>query len=285
MGPSNQPTKLDAIARVPARLSKCAPKSFFHVLYDRLLNSRLGRQLPGRGAIASVVLRGNAAPFFARLGTTDWMVLDEIYLLGGYNCVAHGVRTPIRRVLDLGANVGFSVRKWHELFPDAEIVGVEPDGENLRLCEMNCRCLGKKFRATQALAGAVAGFAALDYNHGAWGIRKAVSEACKPGAAKVPVMSVPQILAETGWGDGVGFLKCDIEGSEWEVFANCRSWIHQVAHLLIELHGADPLQRFRRLLSENGADFEELACSQGDNYAVLFLARRLRLSATEPLSP
>jgi hypothetical protein len=36
--------------------------------------------------------------------------------------------------------------------------------------------------------------------------------------------------------DRIDLLKCDIEGSEAELFANCAPWIDRVRNLVIEVH-------------------------------------------------
>ncbi len=42
----------------------------------------------------------------------------------------------------------------------------------------------------------------------------------------------------------IDLLKCDIEGAEQEVFADCASWLHRVRNLVIELHEPYLADRF-----------------------------------------
>jgi FkbM family methyltransferase len=261
--------KLNSIRRIPMRVFRCSPISALPTIYDRLLNSRVGQKLPFRGKVARVRMRGHKVPFYLRVGTTDWLVLDELYILGDYDRLRQINLGQVRRVMDLGANVGYSARLWDELFPAAEVLAIEPDGENLRLCNLNCEQMRPRFQALQAFAGSSPGFATLDRTKGEWGIRKTALHGSGP---TVRVMSIPQIMNDVGW-SSVDLLKCDIEGSEWEVFAECKSWIEKVRYLLIELHGPSSLEHFRNLLKHSGVDLKISVWQSEENHALLFLSR------------
>ena len=44
------------------------------------------------------------------------------------------------------------------------------------------------------------------------------------------------LLARAGFTGEVDLLKCDIEGTEKELFAGCAPWIGRVRHLAVETH-------------------------------------------------
>jgi hypothetical protein len=56
--------------------------------------------------------------------------------------------------------------------------------------------------------------------------------------------------------DRIGILKCDIEGAEAEVFADCRSWIQRVDAMSVECH-ADmmPTEALLDAVAANGGRF------------------------------
>src|SRR5690349_10876576 len=94
-------------------------------LYDRALNSRPGKWLPLRGRTRAVRVVGHERPFLLRLGATDWQVLEELVLHRGYEILRGRDLGAVRHIVDLGANVGLSVRLWQEQYPGARVVAVE----------------------------------------------------------------------------------------------------------------------------------------------------------------
>src|SRR5258705_8638429 len=105
-------------------------------LYNRALNRPTGRILPGRGRIRPVRVAALDQPLYIRLGTTDWLVLEELYLDDGYGAVLRNL-PDARQIIDLGSNIGLSVRLWQKHYPHAHIVAVEPDDDNFNICRMN----------------------------------------------------------------------------------------------------------------------------------------------------
>jgi FkbM family methyltransferase len=208
-----------------------------------------------------------------RLGSTDWLVLEEVFIQGEYAPLAHSKLTDIRQIVDLGANVGITIRLWQHLFPDARIIAVEPDIQNLAVCERNVAAgpAPARVRLVHACVGAAAGMTYLDHTAGEWGVR--MSNTRTDGTASVPVMTLPQILHESGAAQQIDLLKCDIEGGEEQLFADCAGWLGRVESIVIELHGAYSPQRFLADIDRGGGGFaHEIVYSTGD-IAVLVLRR------------
>lgn len=230
--------------------------------------------MPLKRRVVQVRIQGHAIPFYVRLGSTDWMVLDELFITCEYDRILGLQLGPVHRILDLGANVGYSARLWHEFFPEASITCVEPDADNRRICALNAEQFASKFKMIPALVGAASGTAYLDRSCGDWGIRIAEPGAKHSDEQAVPVITMPEILEETNWASGVDFLKCDIEGAEWKIFGDCRHWIGRIQHILIELHGGRSVQEFQEILRSNGADFDHCVWQAGEGYALVFLSRK-----------
>ena len=180
---------------------------------------------------------GDPDPIALRLGTSDFHVLKEVYITGEYAfalpCLL-AVRPEIRTVLDLGANIGLTVRLWGRLFPGCTIVAVEPDAENLELCLANAKPVDATVRGIRSFAGASSRVASLDRSLGAWAYRMADAI----GEDATPVRTVPEIMGIAGLGDAtIDLLKCDIEGTEAELFRGGPAWIARVGAILAEVHG------------------------------------------------
>ena len=63
-------------------------------------------------------------------------MLEEIFIRKVYQVVTEA-DLGVRQIVDLGANVGMTVRLWMQHFPDARIIAVEPDEANLGVCRAN----------------------------------------------------------------------------------------------------------------------------------------------------
>jgi len=193
-----------------------------------------GRRPPLNWALA---LRPRALPdpVYLRVGDSDFQAFDEVFAQSEYARVKQWGLPDDARILDLGANVGLASLYFATLFPKSGLVAVEPDDENCGLIEKNCRRLidAGRLRVVRAFAAASDGVAGLDHSWQAWSFRKVDHVDAQHPAVKC--LSIPTLLSDCGL-DHVDLLKCDIEGSEREVFRDCSAWIGKVRHLIVETH-------------------------------------------------
>jgi FkbM family methyltransferase len=240
-------------------------------VYNRLLRRLPSTRLPGRNRVARIKLRGHQDPFLLRLGTTDWLVLEEIFHKGEYTFVEKHVPRAAR-IVDLGANVGFSLRYWNRLFPKAKILAVEPDPENCRLCLSNAKAAGFEDRLTlvQACVGAHAREVQLVGTE-AWEYRMRDTQLGTRGT--VEVIPFDELLGIHANGRDIDLLKCDIEGAEAELFGHCRAWIERVRNIAIELHPPYSFEEFHANLRRAGAEFELVAQVSTKQFPVVLLRR------------
>ena len=243
-------------------------------IYNRILIHLRGAPLPGRKRIREVrpaSLKGS--PLSVRLASSDWYVLEEIFLNGEYEFVQQNLRN-LRTIVDLGANVGMSVRLWQTLYPQARIVAVEPDADNLAMARRNVlpNSNGQSPMLIQACVAGRAREVSLDRS----GTAYAISMRDDAGAGdKVAALTMPQILERGGISsaDSIDLLKCDIEGAEAEVFADCAGWIDRVKHIAIELHAPYTAEKFLADLRKAGARFRvDQQVSKGDLH-VMYLTK------------
>lgn len=212
-------------------------------LYDRLLNSRPGRILPGRGYVKRLRLRGHERSFHVRLGTSDISVALEIFVRKEYDTVRTMLQEP-KAIVDLGANIGLSIRLWRELFPRARVIAVEPDPVNLGLCRRN-NPGDDAVTLVQACVAARAGRVHLDRSGPPWSYRMTTA-----GLADTESLSMTDLLRRHLPDGPVDLLKCDIEGAECEVFSECAPWIDRVRHLVVEVHTPYSVSAFRSDIGE-----------------------------------
>jgi len=100
-------------------------------------------------------------------------------------------------------------------------------------------------------------------------------------AEAVPAMTLLHVLERAGIAPttSIDLLKCDIEGSEREVFADCASWISRVRNLIIEVHGDYTPDQFMEDLRRAGGRFELYETITDPSHAVLFLVAKSQSAA------
>lgn len=166
-----------------------------------------------------------------RPGTTDICVFKQIFLKQDLNIPALDDFTPAK-VLDLGANIGMSSLYFAARFPDAEVVGVEPDPSNAEMFMQNL----DRYPNVDVVQGAVRGtperVMISDYGRGASGYMTEPASS----AVGVRAITIPELMARHNW-DAIDIVKMDIEGSEKSVFEhNVEAWLPKTRMLFVELH-------------------------------------------------
>jgi FkbM family methyltransferase len=138
---------------------------------------------------------------------------------------------PIRRIVDVGANIGDETFRFRVFHPDAEIVAIEADPDNAAMLRQN---FGGDSRVTVL-------HRALWPNRGTVRIAAGpISQASHVADDGVPVETVtlPELLETYGT---IDVLKIDIEGAERAVFSDPQAsrWLRDVRMLIVECPDAD----------------------------------------------
>jgi len=226
---------------------------FASVMRVRLSESKVGRWITPEPIVVDVNLLSLGPGVRLRSHTTDISVLAEIVFAGSIGRLPPDVGAAT--IIDLGANIGLAYRWFRERYPSADFVCVEPDPGNFEILCANVRAVDDgRTRTVRACIGGHARRARLATTDGEWGFR--MHDVRDEGDANVAVVTLPQVLDDAGI-DRVSILKCDIEGSEAELFSDCGSWIGRVDHMIVECHvdviSSDELMK---TLERNGAHFE-----------------------------
>lgn len=129
-------------------------------------------------------------------------------------------------IIDAGANMGLAIRYWKRFYPDAIVVGIEPDEKIFEVLKRNTSSFGTEVELIHGML--------VDRQDnsfflpdGKQGGRRAYK------GVKVHGVLLSEILREQA---RVSLLKLDIEGSEWAVLDEAREELHRVQHLFIEYH-------------------------------------------------
>jgi FkbM family methyltransferase len=157
-----------------------------------------------------------------RPDTTDEQIFHEVFVKQ-FHVPPEDIRPAT--VLDLGCNIGLTVAHFEQLWPDAEIIGVDLDAENCAVARRNCR----RARILNVAVSATSGSQTYSGEE-AWGFRLDPS-----GDRAVEGRTLDELTDL--FGGGADFVKMDIEGAEWDVVNAPGEWPERVGSLLIEIHG------------------------------------------------
>jgi len=196
-------------------------------------------------------------PVFLRRGNSDFEVFREIFEKGEYATLLGMQLGDKPRILDLGANIGLTAAYFGIQFPGCTVVSVEPDANCCDMIRANCRRMIQERQLTvvQGFVAARDGEALLSRGKGlSWAFHK--TEAGE--GERVTCHSVPTLCRQAGF-DQIDLLKCDIEGTEAELFADCAAWINNVKHLVAEVHGKYSLTDLYAALTAAGWKFRVVA--------------------------
>ena len=237
-------------------------------LYQQILFR--GRRLPGRDAVVGIRVSGDPEPLYLRLGSSDWLVLEQVFHRGEYAPVIAALPSA-DTIVDLGANIGCTVRFWRHHYPSARILAVEPDAGNLALLRRNTG--SQAGRPTEVIAAAVVGIPraiSLQREGGPWNYRIAAAFNAEDAVAAITMDEVVERLGAAS----IDLLKCDIEGTEREVFERCAPWIKRVRTIAIEVHQPLGVPDLISLIAMAGGDFELLTLVKSGGNPLCVLRNR-----------
>jgi len=172
-------------------------------------------------------------PFSYRPGTTDLLVLEQVFLDGEYQ-VEPIAPESIEYIVDLGSNIGVTAMFWAQRYPEALMVLVEPDPDNFKLLKRNTAAFQHRCILINAAVSDRRGVTSFfrsdrEYGHSILKGDDSVSE------IQVKTLSVSDVLRESAF-PRVDLFKMDIEGGESIVMPTIRTWPYAPKYLIAELH-------------------------------------------------
>jgi FkbM family methyltransferase len=195
--------------------------------------------------------------------SSDLDVFCQVWTDEYYRAVAKYMRRWVApdarlRIIDAGANVGFTTLYLKAQFPHARIISLEPEDSNFAQLARNV-AHNNLTDVTPKKAGLWKSRAYLEVGRDLFDKREwsfYVKEAAGPTA--LLGYDVQTLLQEAHW-DGVDLLKMDIEGAERYLFADdvsAMETLRSVRFLAIEIHDGEGLrERIYGYLRQLGFEF------------------------------
>lgn len=160
----------------------------------------------------------------------------RLQVLDGYNDFI--CDNPAPRILDCGANIGVSVLRYKQLFPNAEIVAFEPDPKLNTLLRRNLVTNGAgDVEVVEAAVWSEANSISFICEGTLGGhIASEENEIDSTVKGRHSIVTVPTVPLKEYLERPVDLIKMDIEGAELAVLRSCRDNMDQVSSLIVEVH-------------------------------------------------
>ena len=206
-------------------------------------------------------LRWHNRDVFYRPGTTDPLVIQQVLLKGGRK--AEYYLPPQFKpgvILDIGSNIGASILYFRSRFPDARIVGFEPQPETFSVLEKNVAGLPNVSVLNCGLGAANARISVPteSINFGAFstkGRRRGQSAAST--SVECDIRRLDDVLRELNI-HRVDLIKIDCEGAEADVFAGLSAEILNKCQWIVgELHDVSAFTLLARLAPHFDLDLKK----------------------------
>lgn len=152
--------------------------------------------------------------------------LNEIFIERFYDFPASN-NAPY--ILDCGSNIGLSILFYKLSYPNARVIGFEPDESNFNLLSENIKAFGYSDIYVHK--------AAIWKENGIVRFSNGGTTSSRIDAGSADSSDVSCIRLRDYLSSNIDFLKLDIEGAEYEVFQDCKDLLSNVKNIFIEYHG------------------------------------------------
>ncbi len=182
--------------------------------------------------------------FVVRKYTRDILVFDGFFLTDDYAPFIEHIQkknNTINLIIDAGANIGCSAIFFHQYFPDATIICIEPEQTNTEILNKNIlinKAENKIKILNKALWNTVTTLELrrIDFSNDGFHVMK---DGITDGIIdNVLTCTIPEILEESKQSQ-IDLLKIDIEGAEKVLFqdnAHLALFLNNTKNIIMEVH-------------------------------------------------
>ena len=185
-----------------------------------------------------VLVKMKKRSVYLRKGTPDLSVIVNCLLRGELDIVTKYIEKSFSGVIvDAGGYIGTSALALSDLFPNAQILVIEPSSENLKILKMNV----SKNDRIRVIEGALVG-SDLDSvmlknrRSGEWGfttVDKPLDNVSIKDLHETPAFKLSNLGVDIA---DIGLLKLNIEGGEYDLLMNDRETLSRIRVVVAKLH-------------------------------------------------
>jgi FkbM family methyltransferase len=194
--------------------------------YKGLLLGLRRRLLPWPIAFNSL----HAGKIYLRVGSSDFYNYQMIFEQREYELP---YPENVETIVDAGAYIGLSALYYHQRYPKARIISLEPDLANFSVLTRNVAHIPNITPLNMALWSEDTKLCMDDPGLDEWALR--TSPSANDSQNLVSAISLDSLIRAHRIKQ-VDILKVDIESAEKEVFADPSAWVERVRSVAIELH-------------------------------------------------
>ncbi len=222
----------------------------FSGLRDVIVYRRLRKDPTSCQPLVALRLRETGgAVMYCRPGTTDSTVLWDTFW-NRYHLPPVILR-PKAVILDLGANVGYTVAHMAALYPNATVIGVEMDKANAELARHNTEPFRDRCHIIHAAIWPEDGVVSYAGDT-EWGFSVTRPQTGGERSTKsAPAISPETIIRDYKLGR-IDYVKMDIEGAEAELLTSDAKWLEHVQALSVEVHSPASIEGCSDVLANAG---------------------------------
>jgi len=171
-------------------------------------------------------------PLTIRRGTTDATAVTNSVIRESY--AQFFPARPVKFIVDAGAYIGDTAAWYLSTCPEATVVSLEPDEENFKLLDENCRAYGPRSIRIKAGIWPRDAFLRVDRTDDKDSIAVHEVESGKPYDCLG--LAPSRIMEDAGF-DQIDILKCNIEGAEVPLFeSDFEPWLSRTRSIYSQLH-------------------------------------------------
>lgn len=198
---------------------------------------------------------------FLRTDQSDPFIFEQVFCEQQYN-YGHLLKNKKGWIIDAGANVGMAAIYFSNLYPDAKIICLEPDGDNFNLLKKNTKNYSNITTLHAALWHKSEILNITNKSEKSAGYM--IGSANGNTSDQIKSKTVIELMEEFKMND-IALFKIDIEGSEKELFEyGAQAWLPKCDTIITELH--DWLkQGTSQVFFKVMADYDWMTYVKGEN--------------------
>jgi FkbM family methyltransferase len=177
----------------------------------------------------------DGARLYVRPGTADMNTIFLNYVQGAHLPPPEFVGRDLRKICELGSQIGTGLAGLAARYPHASVLGVEPDPENAALARRNVEAFGSRCKVVEAAIWDAENELTIE---GDWvsGYTVHPSRPDDPPERRVQGTTVDRLLSEHMPEGPIDYLVMNLERTEPRVLAAASGWASRVASIRCEIY-------------------------------------------------